>query len=325
MKITDDKIQQQIEAYLNQEMNDFERSKFEKQIHDDIDIHDEVELQQATMEAIRKERVLALKAGLSQVNISLWSVTVMETAKIAAIVAGIGLASLGGYYFYKSSNPESPTNSNSVSQSASPQVIEKQQADNRKEAPKWNSNPGSSETKDVPNQTVFESNAENSVEPSTTVSSENNAKTKFQLPSKPSGMKMNSNAEEKAIENNKSELDEPMVKTVNPANANDIEIPEDGISNKSKLETVNPEVIVKRENKDKFHYQYSDSKLILYADFADKIYEILELNQDNSKKIFLAYEGKYYQLESSKMDITPLKEVSDKHLINILSAYQKRK
>ena len=107
--------------------------------------------------------------------------------------------------------------------------------------------------------------------------------------------------------------------------ASDIEIPEDGISNKSKLETVNPEVIVKRENKDKFHYQFSDSKLILYADFDEKIYEILELNQDNSKKIFLAYEGKYYQLESSKMDITPLKEVSDKHLINILSAYQKRK
>ncbi len=313
MKYTDDKIQQQIEAYLNQDMSDLDRSRFEKLIHDDEDLHDEVEMQEATIEAIRNERMLGLKAGLSQVNISLWSVTLMEAAKVAAIAASIGIASVGGYYLYSNSKTQKVVPNSNVSEKF---IIS--ESDNQ--TPTVEPNDLGPENTNTHVQS-FESKPDNGVRPGISEKAETSKSIGFnQKKTNPvSSIEGKSNSEKE------TELVEPNVRIVTPSSAKDIALPEDGISNKSVLETVNPEVVIKKDNKDKFHYQFSDSKLILYADFADKIYEILELNQGNQKNMFLAFQNRFYSLDASKIEITPLKEVNDQQLIQVLNAYQKRK
>jgi len=315
MKYTDDKIQQQIEAYLNQDMTDFERSKFEKLIHDDDELHDEVEMQEATIEAIRNERMLGLKAGLSQVPISLWSVTLIETAKIAAVAVSLGIASVGGYYMYSNSQ----TQKNDVSSIEKTIVADSPSENEITENPAQPDNSAA----EISSTKGFESNPDHARVPVNSGSTEN---------AKSIGLgrvrtKSNSNTTTfgKSSVVNDTEMVEPNVKTTMPTNAKDIALPQDGISNKSVLETVNPEVVIKKDNKDKFHYQFSDSKLILYADFSNKIYEILELNQANQKSMFLSFQNKFYALEASKMEISPLKEVTDAQLIQVLYTYQKRK
>jgi hypothetical protein len=318
MKYTDDKIQQQIEAYLNQDMSDLDRSRFEKLIHDDEELHDEVEMQEATIEAIRNERILGLKAGLSQVNISLWSVTLMEAAKVATIVASIGIASVGGYYLYSNSKTQKSNPSTSVSEKP---IVADSHTENQT-AKEDSKEITGSENVSQPVQS-FESKPEHATAPVISEKAETVKSVGFNQ-KKSKTNPVSPNAVNSNFENN-SEVTEPNVKTITPSNAKDIALPEDGISNKSVLETVNPEVVIKKDNKDKFHYQFSDSKLILYADFADKIYEILELNQGNQKNMFLAFQNKFYSLDASKMEITPLKEVNDQQLIQVLNAYQKRK
>jgi len=315
MKYTDDKIQQQIEAYLNQDMNDFDRSKFEKLIHDDEELHDEVELQQATIEAIRNERVLALKAGLSQVNISLWSATLIEAAKVAAIVAGLGVASFTGYYFLNSSPAENEiqvvsSNQNEISNQNN---ISEQEQSVVKESPEI----------ERPISPSFDSKTENATEPSNVVEKSRAQKSSIGFNPYKSNDKKEAEIKKSGVGN--VDVEEPSVRVVTPTSAKDISLPEDGLSKKTSLENIHPEVVIKTGNRDKFHYQFSDSKLVLYADFGNEIYEVLELNRDNSKRLFLEYSNKFYFLDVNKTDISPLKEVNDKDLLQILSAYQKRK
>lgn len=317
MKYTDEKIQQQIEAYLNQDMTDLERSKFEKLIHDDPELHEEVEMQESMMEAIRNERILLMKSSLNQTNVSLWSTGLAEMAKIAAISLSIGLASVGGYYVFQSQKAGQKENQGIVSQplaeqnptSASPEPVAGQSSASSSEVPQ-----------------TFESKPENGTEPKASSQTPNTA-TESQTMAQFRAKGLTRPQGEKGIQSIPAEKEilEPGVRYNSPSTGIDIPIPTDGISNKTSLESLHPEVVIKRDNKDKFHYQFLDSKLILYADFSDKLYEVLELNQNNEKQLFFAYDGKFYLLDSKQSEISPLKEVQDKNLIQVLSIYQKRK
>jgi len=316
MKYTDDKIQQQIEAYLNQDMTDLERSRFEKLIHDDPELHEEVEMQESLVQAIRNERILMIKAGLNQTNVSLWSAGLLEAAKIAAVTVGLGLASVGGYFWYTSTANQTAAKQEVSAQISTPATQPQETVQN---APS-----------EVASPETFRSNPENGNAP--VLSSETSSAPKVighsgarTSPSaKPNGKVAQAIGNEQQTLSETEALD-PGIKQFSPATAKDIAIPTDGISNKTSLESVNPEVVIKRDNKDKFHYQFSDSKLILYADFSDKLYEVLELNQNNEKQLFFAYDGRFFSLDTKQTEISPLKPVTDRNLIQILTDYQKRR
>ena len=310
MNYNDDKIQQQIEAYLNQDMSDLDRSRFEKMIHDDAELHEEVEMQESVLEAIRQERAFMLKAGLNQIPVSLWSTGVMEALKIAAISIGIGVAGVGGYYLYQERNATSASVSvettSPVSQQDAPQIqsLESEEP----EGPKPVSEP-------IPEKSQDLDEMQHSTPQKPAISTQ---KVKVADKSRSVENRPNILTEESAIR-------EPGTKAIQAPASKEVTLPNDGISQKSSLESVHPEVVIKRDNKDKFHYQFSDSKLVLYADFSDKLYEVLELNQSNEKQLFFSYDGKFFSLDPAQTEIAPLKEVKDKNLIQILSGYQKRK
>lgn len=311
MKNSDEHIQQQIESYLNQEMTDLERSRFEKQIHDNPELHEEVQLQEATFEAIKRERILALKAGLNQVPVSLWSTGIVEVAKIAAITIGLGITGLGGYYALNLSNQKSYEK-----KILTAPFVEKE---------KDNSDESKVVSEISSNKDDFKSKAENAEVPIETKSSGSHQKV---IGGRPLNTHSKSGNGERSTYSNEEVLNEPLEpvsKAFQALSSKDIPNPDDGISNRTSLESIHPEVVFKKDNKNIFHYQFSDSKLILYADFTDKIYEVIELNQNGSKQVFFCYENTFYPLNTNQFEISPLKEVQDKNLIQILKAYQKRR
>jgi hypothetical protein len=307
MKYTNQHIQQQIEAYLRQEMTDLERSGFERRMHEDPELHEEVKEQEALISAVRQERMLELKSGLQGVGISLWSASMMEMAKVAIIAAGIGLAGLGAYIYYPQHN------SSGESTQATSQI-----------------KPGMEQEILVDATTNFNEKSEATSSISSTASVENEPKVPEPAPKtsyqkSEQGNSGHAVAAGEAATSSEQELKEPEFKNTQPSTPSDIALPEDGISNKTLPESMQPEVVIKRDNRDKFHYQFAEGKLVLYADFNEKLYEVLELNQYGQRQLYLAYDGRFFFLNPSASGISPLMEVKDKNLNQILQTYQKRK
>ncbi|MBX2894072.1 MAG: hypothetical protein KF763_01425 [Cyclobacteriaceae bacterium] len=73
----------------------------------------------------------------------------------------------------------------------------------------------------------------------------------------------------------------------------------------------------------KFHYQYTQNKVVLYGSFDRSLYEIIELNGENHS-VYLFYQNKYYHLQETATDITPLEPLTDKAALMRLEAYRKK-
>jgi hypothetical protein len=291
-------------------MNDLERSGFEKMIHEDPELHDEVEFQQATIEAIKRQRMIALKAGLNQVPVSLWTLSLTEAAKIGAIAAGIGLASIGVYFGYEQLRKP-------ADEKAAQQQIQNQKIENTTN-PENGASGNQEETPEPGPAQDFQSNK----------NFQDASGTREIKPERPAIESSKKGSEQIPADNKNirdSEVNEPGTQSLRLPQTQDITLPEDGITKNTSLESIHPEIVFKKNNRENFHYQFSDSKLVLYADFKDKLYEVLELNQSGSKQLFLAYNGKFFQLDPNQTDITPLKEVAEPGLTRVLNEYQNRR
>ncbi|MBX2916865.1 MAG: hypothetical protein KF856_16470 [Cyclobacteriaceae bacterium] len=73
----------------------------------------------------------------------------------------------------------------------------------------------------------------------------------------------------------------------------------------------------------KFHYQYIFNKVVLYGTFDSSLYEIIELNGDQHS-VYLFYQNKYYHLQETANEITPLEPLTDKVVLTRLQAYRKK-
>jgi hypothetical protein len=241
MKYTDPSIQQQIEAYLRQEMTDLDRSGFERRMHDDEELHEEVQRQEAIMGAIREERAMALKSGLQSVSISLWSTALMETAKLAAIVAGLGLASLGGYWLFQESSKDS-TQLSGRGQTELNQTRREAPVPTQIESSVPKSSGSIYSSGDQPSDII---NAPDD-EPSIAGSEKIQSIPKVRQPvAKPGVHELRQNLEQ--------EVSEPGLKLTQPEVPKDINLPEDGITGGTRLESMQPELVIKRDNREKFH------------------------------------------------------------------------
>ncbi|NQZ75456.1 MAG: hypothetical protein HRT61_05000 [Ekhidna sp.] len=99
------------------------------------------------------------------------------------------------------------------------------------------------------------------------------------------------------------------------------ELPEDAASVVS-ANPVNVETEYRRSLNIK--YKYYDGKLFLSGDFDREQYEILEINSSSSRRIFVYYLDKYYQVGITDK-LTDLPEVKDEKLLSELSAIRTNK
>jgi len=98
-----------------------------------------------------------------------------------------------------------------------------------------------------------------------------------------------------------------------------VDVPE-AISNSSINLNSKVNVEVKLKKKYSFHYQYSNKGIVLYGDFKEGLFEILELNKNESTDYYLFYKSNYYYINEKSGKITALKPVTNKSLKNKLSA-----
>jgi hypothetical protein len=238
----------------------------------------------------------------------------MEVAKIAAVSIGIGLASAGGYFYFQNQKDGKATISTEVNREVQPEV----KIDKSSGAGLLPSNTKQEELmpeKQIPIAQDEEKGPDPEVRSAGGQSSAMSSRSSSDLPVRKESVKPLQ----------ETDLQEPSLQASQLQTSGDPGLPEDGFSNNTKPESLQPEVLIKRDNKEKFHYQFSDGKLVLYADFSNKLYEVLELNQYGDRQLFLAYDGKFFTLDSRVSEITPLREVRDTNLIQILTNYQKRK
>jgi hypothetical protein len=84
------------------------------------------------------------------------------------------------------------------------------------------------------------------------------------------------------------------------------------------------EIETKTETKYALHYKYFSNKLFLYGDFKNAPYEILELNTDNDKKLYLFHNDTYFYIRKNEK-ITPLEAITTPKLIKELNIIKENK
>lgn len=67
-----------------------------------------------------------------------------------------------------------------------------------------------------------------------------------------------------------------------------------------------------------FHYAFSDGKLVLYGPFEEGSFEVVNLERDGERSMFLAYRDNFYRIDPAGAGIRPLETVKDQALLQQL-------
>jgi cytoskeletal protein RodZ len=333
--LDNEKLNTQIEAYLRGDMSPSDKAIFEQQMEKDPLIQNELEMQQAIIHGIQHSRKLAMKASLNSMNVSLWSLAVSEAIKVAAGVI-IGGVLIGGSYYLANnylSNEDSFTPTATVEanepgsvsietptpivSTESSTVLQNQsQAENSNtSAPK---NPGIQSTSAVmPEQNLLASSQKTEAPTPTASSDEPKAARKV---AQSNALKSNDAPATIPSATMEIDLEEPVITKSGVEN-----VPTGKVTNTFKSDNIKPEVVYKKHNKDKFFYQYFSNKLTLYGNFDEIVYELLELNTNDGKKLYIYFNDKFFQINTAQTELTPLKEIADSSLVRELNYLRKKK
>ncbi|QNL21140.1 hypothetical protein HZR84_04030 [Hyphobacterium sp. CCMP332] len=284
----------QIEKYISGEMTSEELRSFENEMDNNSELKEEVSFQKDVISALKMERKAALKARLNNVKIPS-PYSSYYTAGIASV------ALISGIVFFSTFWPMEEEN----------MIPLKEELTEIAETTPENSDeiineiiPESESTNDIENEAILNGEKDKSEEMVSgriiekEVISENPARLK---------------TENKALNIITPKAPEPLSDT--GISKSDLDNDKDDLINTDKRETNKVEVEIKTSNDYKFHYQYYNNKLFLYGDFSKSPYELIELNRDDSKKLYMYFSGKYFALETNQMDIAKLSPIRDKIII----------
>ncbi len=274
-----------IDDYLTSRLNEQDRKSFEQQMASDSALKADVELQKEIIQGLKTVRVAELKAMLNKVPIGAPAIF-FSPLRIAAGLIGTAVLTAGLYFYFEknaSLNPEQ------ISSSLVDSIQQKEQ--NNSEV--------------AVDSVAMESDKEIQV-------IDNKGKV----------------ADVKTDDNHvtpDSKESKPVIDLIDPTEEvtdNEVTI-EKAVTNGSIISVARIEVnVISSERKLKSHYQFNNGKLILYGNFDSGLYEIIEVNAENSRSLFLYYKTSYYLLDDAKKEVTPLKEISDPVLVQKLNTFR---
>lgn len=270
---------EKVEAYFNNELNDSEKSDFLSEVESNTELKSEYDFQNEVINGIKEARKVELKAMLDKVPIA--SIPAATSGLYKILIGGAASLIIGtSLWYYFNSASEVNMASETKVEEFSPIVEESNQF---------------AETK----QSVAKLDVEKSSKEETRPSSVKNKNTK------------NSNINKPNVPTAQDDFVDNSLQDEN------LEIPSD-ISkvNINLASKVNVEIKVKK--KYSFHYQYTQGNLILYGNFEDDLFEVLELNKEDQVEVYLYYESNYYYIKDKSGLITPLEAVANKNLKNKL-------
>lgn len=275
-----------IDDYLTNRLNEQERKFFEQQIASDPALKADVDLQREIVQGLKAARIAELKAMLSKVPVATPTIYFSPLRIAASLIGAAALAT--GLYFYTEKNEN--FNPNQISSSLVDSIRQSEQT-----------------------------NSEVQVD---SIVNDLNQDIKVEKKVKSSETKRdNAPVDENAKESRPSmDLLDP---TGDLTESNNDKAPETIVTKGATITIASIEVDVNSaERKYKSHYQFANGKLILYGNFDNGLYEIIEVNGQNSRSLFLYYKTGYSLLDESKKEVTLLKEISDPVLIQKLNTFR---
>ncbi|MEY3416854.1 MAG: hypothetical protein RL060_965 [Bacteroidota bacterium] len=266
-----------IEAYLNGKLDGNELDKFEQLLQADSNLKNEVEFQQTIKDGLFEVRRLELKQRLNAIKIEPafeWTI-----GKIAAGVAMVGLLGLGINYLM------------------SPTLI--------------------SVKKVVPMTAKIDVTDTASPQPS------NIAEPEVGMPKKLEKVaRKKSNQDKLPLPiheelNHGFDVETPSIPMEH--NHHHVEKHADGTTPNGKIEQIGAVNIAAlsvdiEKSKDKFHYKYYADKLVLVGDFSKGPYELIELNKNQAKNLYLYYDGDFYELHYGTENMDHLMKITQSKL-----------
>lgn len=280
MDLNEHKIEE-IERYIREDMSDAERTEFESELSSNSALREEYYVQKDIITALRQERMMAMKSRLNAIEVGGgWT----GGQLVASISGGIAVvASI--VYFSGIMSTEAPQESIVLEEENA--KVEEVISDNEQ----IESSPEDEEVIAVlPEEKESENDLVENIDSELVESDEEIAEStpELQSPEMPN-----------------TDFDDPSVSTNEEVQKLD--------RGKKRL-TSKVDVEINVHKKYNFHYQYYNNKLHLYGDFSSSPYELLELNSDKGKDLYLFFDGKYYALENTT-EVTKLSQLRNKIII----------
>ena len=270
-----------VAAYFDNELSEAEKQDFLKELEANPELKSEFEFQQQVVEGIQAARKAELKAMMDNVPVA--SVGTSSTSIIyKAILGGAAtiLVGTGIYWYYFSSN----TPAESVQEPVTIEYTDKEQV------------------VEIDNSDV--NLEDNKIESQQNAHSEADNKRSSKVENKPSGTPKVNMPE-------MPDTDDGFASKTLPEES--LEVPKT-VRNASVNLNSKIDVEVKMKKKYDFHYQFASGKLVLYGDFDDSLFEVLELNVQDESTLYLFYKSNYYYLNDRSGEISELEAVKDEPL-----------
>jgi len=276
-----------IDDYLANRLKGTAKEEFERQVGNDPALKSEIDLQKHIVEGIKQARAAELKSMLSKVPVTGGGAQVeFSVMRIAAGVVLIGVVSAAAWYYMQSDDFPPIEN-------AAANVTRKDEAKTPESKPEQDTPPASTPDNKVTTPEKKEQNTK-----------EDDSAAEVKPATKPSLDITDPSAE--LSEENQPKVEHPSV------------------NDKSDISPAQVQVEMDSSNKRyDFHYQFADSKLMLYGSFDRSLYEVLEINTDNHA-LFLFYKNNFYLLDESRDKITKLSPIQDQALLKKLREYRSR-
>lgn len=289
--------EEKIEGYLAGKLNAADTQALEEGMRKDPLLKNEVELQRDIIESLKNSRKIQLKNRLNNIDVTSTSTGVSSAVKIAASFITVGIVGAGLYYFSVLSSDKSKDNV-TVVLNENVQAPQVQNIDNAEVAKNNTVTPANIETEANKNQARSSASNKNT---NTTLARKNTTTTQeiTAQANVPNGV---------IAETESDRLSRDMT----------INIPDGSISQEGAVKVENPDVTVDDRNKKDFSYVYSDNKLYLIGDFNDQPYSLYEINTSKGRKLYLSFDGNYYELKSNQTKPARLKEVKDPYTLETL-------
>jgi hypothetical protein len=310
-----------IDAYLEGELSASQAQDFEARLEKDPLLKHELQRREELIEGIRQFRHAQLKSQLSEVNISLAKIKLIKTLKISGIIAAASLTGLAVYFFWNDKSAHTPLPVEKVEVSVphketpadkEPSMLEmpvtEKKADNQPNELTKKANPDIEESEEAHRETLTEKNT-----------------LQKEIPAEPLTIKK----EQPKVEFKAPQVKVPVVADhfedqFNTSLGNQAEL-EGDLLGRQPAESKRFDINTQHSKEYDFHYQFKGNSLVLFGDFSKDTYEILEIIEQDIRKVYLYYQGDFYALENKEQEILPLTPIENQKLINTLYSIRKEK
>ena len=286
----ENKYLEMVGAYLDGELAADDAQAFEQEMQNNPELDRLIKDQKDIVEGIKSYRKQEIIARLDNLPIPSAGVSTGSLVKVASAVLIVGAVSFGVYQFI----PQDPAES-AVEESS---LVEKQQDNSTNDAQvEVTSEPEGTETVSAPavtNETPPKESDE--TEGQTTTVEEEDIASDVVMPAVP----------------------EPDM-NLDDEGEDDLEMPTSSIGVVEVSETSTMEVEINSEGQYTFHYQVVNDRLVLYGNFSDEPYQIIEINVRQERQWYLYFKENYYSIEKQHAEITPLERLTNASLIEALN------